>query len=67
MTSSGSPATISASCGELADALAHLLALVEAGERAHAGRLVGRVAEGGLRQAVAEGGDQRVGEGARAR
>ena len=51
--------------GELADALADFLALVEAGEGAHAGRLVGRVAEGGLREAVAEGGDEGVGEGAR--
>ena len=50
--------------GELADALADLAALVEAGERAHAGGLVGGVAEGGLGQAVAEGGDDGVGEGA---
>ena len=50
--------------GELADPFADLLALVEAGERAHADGLVGRVAHGGFRQAVPEGGHERLGEGA---
>ena len=46
-TRSGEPATIAAASAQLADAGADLLALGEAGERAHADALVGGIAERG--------------------
>ena len=51
--------------GEIADARANLLALFEAGERAHAHGLVSRIADDGLAEARAQAFDQCVAVGMR--